>query len=50
MEFVVGVTGATGTIYAVKLLEVLKKISEINTHLIMSEWAKNNLAIETQYS
>lgn len=49
MELIVGVTGATGTIYAVKLLEVLKEKSEINTHLIMSEWAKNNLTIETQY-
>ncbi|MCE5286426.1 MAG: UbiX family flavin prenyltransferase [Pelosinus sp.] len=50
MEFVVGVTGATGTIYAVKLLEVLQENSEVHTHLIMSEWAKNNLAVETAYS
>jgi polyprenyl P-hydroxybenzoate/phenylacrylic acid decarboxylase-like protein len=50
MEFIVGVTGATGIIYAIKLLEALKANIEVNTHLIMSDWAKNNLEIETNYS
>jgi len=50
MEFIVGVTGATGIIYAIKLLEALKANTEINTHLVMSDWAKNNLEIETSYS
>ena len=50
MELVVGVTGATGTIYAVKLLEALKEVENVNTHLIMSEWAIKNLEIETDYS
>lgn len=50
MEIVIGVTGATGTIYAVKLLEALKDIENVNTHLIMSEWAIQNLEIETDYA
>ncbi|MFL0168460.1 UbiX family flavin prenyltransferase [Candidatus Clostridium helianthi] len=50
MELVVGVTGATGTIYAVKLLEALKEVENVNIHLIMSEWAIKNLEIETGYS
>lgn len=50
MEIVIGVTGATGTIYAVRLLEVLNKIENINTHLILSDWAIKNLEIETEYS
>lgn len=50
MDIIVGVTGSTGTIYAVKLLEALKQIKEINTHLIMSDWAIKNLEIETSYS
>lgn len=50
MEIVIGVTGATGTIYAIKLLEALKDIENVNTHLIMSEWAIKNLEIETDYT
>jgi len=50
MELVIGVTGATGIIYAVKLLKVLKNIKGVSTHLIISEWAKNNLVTETDYS
>lgn len=50
MEIVIGVTGATGIIYAVRLLEVLKSKQNINSHLIMSEWAMKNLEIETNYT
>ncbi|MEN8076001.1 UbiX family flavin prenyltransferase [Clostridioides difficile] len=50
MNLVIGVTGATGTVYAVRLLEYLNDIEEIKTHLIMSKWAINNLEIETDYS
>lgn len=49
MEIVVGVTGATGAIYSIKLLEALKENS-VNTHLIMSDWAKKTLEIETDFS
>lgn len=36
-RFVVGVTGATGVIYAVRLLEVLQAITDVETHLVISE-------------
>ena len=35
MELVIGITGATGIIYGVKLLEALKQIENVNTHLII---------------
>lgn len=50
MEIIIGITGASGVIYAVKLLEALQDINHINTHLIMSDWAIRNLEIETSYS
>lgn len=50
MEIIVGVTGATGTIYAMNLLRALKDTGKVNTHLIMSDWSKENLRIETDYS
>ncbi|SHI09820.1 UbiX family flavin prenyltransferase [Desulfosporosinus lacus] len=50
MEIIVGVSGATGIVYAINLLRALKDRDNVNTHLIMSDWAKENLKIETNYS
>lgn len=50
MNLIIASTGATGIIYTVKILEKLKNISNVKTHLIMSEWAMANLEIETNYS
>ncbi|MFL0251940.1 UbiX family flavin prenyltransferase [Clostridium neuense] len=50
MRIIVGITGATGTIYGVRLLEILKNIEDISVYLVMSEWAKQNLEIETEYT
>ncbi len=48
-RLVVGITGATGTIIGVRLLESLREL-DIVTHLVMSEWAERTLRIETDYS
>jgi 4-hydroxy-3-polyprenylbenzoate decarboxylase len=49
MKLVVGITGSTGVIYGVRLLEALKE-KNIQTHLIFTEWAKKCLAMETDYT
>lgn len=46
MRLVVAITGASGVIYGIRALEVLKKL-EVETHLIMSEWGAKNVKIET---
>jgi flavin prenyltransferase len=48
-RLIVGITGATGVIYGIRLLEVLKQ-SGIETHLILSEAARDNVGIETHFS
>lgn len=48
-RIVVALTGATGVIYGIKLLKRLEGQSEIETHLIISEWAKKVIALETPY-
>ena len=50
MDLIIGVTGASGTIYAVKLLEALKKTESVTTHVIFSDYAWVNLEIETGYT
>ena len=50
MDLIIGVTGASGTIYAVKLLEALKKTESVTTHVIFSDYARVNLEIETGYA
>ncbi len=49
LPLVVGVTGASGVIYGVELLKALQQ-TDVETHLILSESAGRNLAIETKYS
>jgi 3-polyprenyl-4-hydroxybenzoate decarboxylase len=48
MRIIVGISGASGVIYGIRLLEALKAI-HVETHLIMSEWAEKILALETDY-
>ena len=45
-KIVVGFSGASGIIYGIRLLEILHAIN-IQTYLIISEWAKKNIEIET---
>ena len=49
MRLVVGITGSSGVIYGIKVLEVLLKI-KIETHLIISQWGERNVQIETDKS
>jgi 4-hydroxy-3-polyprenylbenzoate decarboxylase len=49
MRIIVGITGATGVIYGVKLLEKLREAG-VETHLVMSRWGARTLMHETPYS
>ena len=49
MNLIVGITGSTGVIYGIRLLEILKKL-DVNVHLVMSEWAAKCIPMETEYT
>jgi flavin prenyltransferase len=48
-QIVVGITGATGVVYGIRLLKVLKDL-DIQTHLILSDAAKQVILIESDMS
>ena len=50
MRLIVGMSGASGVIYGVRLLEVLKAESNFETHLVMSDSARMNINLETDWS
>lgn len=50
MRLVVGMTGATGAPLGVALLKVLRTIPDVETHLVMSKWAKTTIELETPYT
>lgn len=47
MRLVVGMTGATGAVFGVRLLEALREIEGVETHLVISKWARTTLKLET---
>ncbi len=50
MQLIVGISGATGVIYGIRLLEVLRSIDDIETHLIITSAARQTIVYETDYT
>ena len=48
-KIIVGISGASGVVYGVRLLEVLQQVEDVETHLVMSNAAKRTLLLETDY-
>ena len=49
-RLIVGVTGATGAPLALRLLQVLRAVPQVETHLVLSTWARSTIETETPYS
>lgn len=49
MRLIVGITGATGVIYGIRLLERLRD-ADVETHLVISRWGGRTMLHETPYS
>jgi 4-hydroxy-3-polyprenylbenzoate decarboxylase len=46
MRIILGITGASGVIYGIRLLEELAMI-DVETHVVVSPWGQKTIAIET---
>jgi len=49
MIIIIGITGATGAIYGIRLLQVLSSIKGLETHLIISHAGEKTIELETDW-
>lgn len=49
MNLIIGISGSSGVIYGIRMLEILQKIN-IHTELIMTDWAIKCISMETKYT
>ncbi|MGE5217794.1 MAG: UbiX family flavin prenyltransferase [Chloroflexota bacterium] len=49
-RLIIGISGATGAIYGVRMLEILAKMDDIETHLVMSKAGRMTIQVETPYA
>jgi 4-hydroxy-3-polyprenylbenzoate decarboxylase len=49
-RIVVGISGASGVVYGVRALELLRRLGGVETHLVMSSAAVRTIAAETELS
>ena len=50
MRLIVGMTGATGAVLGIRVLEHLAQMPEVETHLVLSRWARSTIELETGMS
>jgi 4-hydroxy-3-polyprenylbenzoate decarboxylase len=49
MRVVVGITGATGAIFGIRILQALRELG-VNTEVILSKWARVTIQHETDFA
>lgn len=48
-RLIVGISGASGVIYGIRMLEVLRAVPDVETHLVMSSAAAQTIGLETDW-
>ena len=50
MRLIIGMSGSSCVIYGIRMLQMLADKPEIETHLVMSQAARMNIGIETDWA
>ena len=49
-KIIIGISGSSGVIYGIRLLEILRDQADVETHLVLSTTSKLNIRIETEFT
>lgn len=49
MRLIIGISGSSGVIYGIRLLEMLRSFDDVETHLVISRYGRLNIGLETDY-
>jgi 4-hydroxy-3-polyprenylbenzoate decarboxylase len=49
-KIIVGISGASGVIYGIRLLEILKAVPDVESHLVLSKAGAQTIGLETDFS
>lgn len=49
MRLIIGISGSSGAIYGIRLLEMLQEFDDVETHLVISRYGRLNIELETDY-
>ncbi|KUO53542.1 MAG: hypothetical protein APF76_12090 [Desulfitibacter sp. BRH_c19] len=50
MKLIIGITGATGAIYGIRILQALMEKADVETHLVISKWGRVTIETETEFT
>jgi 4-hydroxy-3-polyprenylbenzoate decarboxylase len=50
MRLIIGISGSSGAIYGIRMLEMLQTFADVETHLVMSRFGRLNIELETSYA
>jgi flavin prenyltransferase len=49
LRIIIGINGATGVVYGIRLLQVLSGLNDIETHLVISAAGEQTIELETEF-
>jgi 4-hydroxy-3-polyprenylbenzoate decarboxylase len=49
-RLIIGISGATGVVYGIRLLQILREKANVETHLVITDMGKATISLESEFS